>query len=204
MIRPIPMSDIEEMVVEVTHLSTNSVGTFLQELDFEQPAIMHQYLPYFEENSPIENDKSVFSKIEFQYVYLISVVTLKVLLDSPRWLNEVSWDDLNETIRSQQSIADELLRDPAALPDLVERLAEDHPEPNLVRFLGEATQKRVDDKSDLPPIRAKYRPIAFLIFYTILSAVLNNEEKRPEPEVGNTESGGFPSPQSDDDLAGSV
>lgn len=177
MIRPIPMTEIKEMVVEVAHLSTNSSNDLLQELDFEQPTLM-QYLEYLAENSPIENDESVFSKIEFRYVYLISVVTLKVLLDGPRWLNEVSWDSLNETIKAQQPIATELLRDPAALPDLVERLAEDHPEPDLVRFLGEATQKRVDDKLDLPPIRAKYRPIAFLIFYTFLSAMLNNEEKR--------------------------
>jgi hypothetical protein len=71
----------------------------------------------------------------------------------------------------------------------VEHLAEAHLEPELLRFLAEATQKRVDDKPNLPPIRAKYRPMAFLIFYSMLSAVLNKEvvpldEAGPEPGEG--------------------
>jgi hypothetical protein len=175
MTNPIPMAAIKEMVVEVTHLSSNSSNELLQDLDTLQPAIM-EYLEYMEEKSPIENDASVFSRIEYRYVYLITVVMLKMLVDSHRWFDEVTWDDINATIQEVQPFATELLRDPTALPELVERLAEDHVEPELLRFLVEATQKRVDDKPNLPPIRAKYRPMAFLIFYTILTAVLNKEE----------------------------
>jgi hypothetical protein len=101
---------------------------------------------------------------------------LKMLVSSHRWFDEVTWDDINATIREVQPFATELLRNPAALPDLVEQLTEGHAEPELLRFLVEATQKRLDDKPNLPPIRVKYRPTAFLIFYTILTAVLNKEE----------------------------
>jgi hypothetical protein len=176
------------MVVEITHLSGNSSIELLQDLDAAQPVIM-QYLDYLENKSPIANDASVFNQIEYQYVYLIAVVMLKMLVDSYRWFDEVTWDDLNATISSQQSFAIELQRNPAALPELVEHLAEAHLEPELLRFLAEATQKRVDDKPNLPPIRAKYRPMAFLIFYSMLSAVLNKEvvpldEAKPEPGEG--------------------
>jgi hypothetical protein len=157
-------------------------------MDVAQPVIM-QYLHYLEDKSPIANDASVFNQIEYQYVYLIAVVMLKMLVDSHRWFDEVTWDDINATIEAHQSFALELQRNPAALPDLVEQLAEAHPEPELLRFLAEATQKRVDDKPNLPPIRAKYRPMAFLIFYSMLSAVLNKEvvpldEAGPEPGEG--------------------
>jgi hypothetical protein len=169
------MTDIKEMVIEIAHLSSNSSNELLQDMDVAQPVIM-QYLHYLEDKSPIANDASVFNQIEYQYVYLIAVVMLKMLVDSHRWFDEVTWDDIDATIEAHQSFALELQRNPAALPDLVEQLAEAHPEPELLRFLAEATQKRVDDKPDLPPIRAKYRPMAFLIFYTMLTAVLNKEE----------------------------
>jgi hypothetical protein len=175
MTKPIPMAAIKEMVVEVTHLSTNSGIEFLQDLDMAQPVVM-EYLHYLEDKSLIENDTSVFSRIEYRYVYLITVVMLKMLVSSHRWFDEVTWDDINATIREVQPFATELLRNPAALPDLVEQLTEGHAEPELLRFLVEATQKRLDDKPNLPPIRVKYRPTAFLIFYTILTAVLNKEE----------------------------
>ena len=174
MTRSIPMTDINEMVIEITHLSSNSSSELLQDLDAAQPVIM-QYLHYLEDNSPIANDASVFNQIEYKYVYLIAVVMLKMLVDSHRWFDEVSWDDLNATISAQQSFALELQRNPAALPEMVEQLAEAHPEPELLRFLAEATQKRVDDKPNVPPIRAKYRPMAFLIFYTMLTAVFSKE-----------------------------
>lgn len=177
--KQISIAELKEMVVEVTHLSTNSSNELLQSLDFEQPVIM-EYLEYLSENSIVENDPALFSRIEYRYVYLISVVMLKLLVDSGRWLRSVTWDDINATITAQQPLASELFRDPASLQDVALRLAEEHPEPDLLRFLAEACQKRIDDKPDLPPIRAKYRPAAFLIFYTILTAVLNNEEKEEE------------------------
>lgn len=172
---PIPLTDLKEMVIEVTHLSTNSSHDLLNDLHDQQPVLI-EYLEYLAERSPVADDASVFSQVEYRYIYLISVVMLKMLLDSRYLLREVTWDDLNATIVAGQPVANDIFRDPANLPDIVQRLAEDHPEPHLLRFLGDACQKRLDDKPDLPPIRAKYRPTAFLIFYTILTTVLNIEE----------------------------
>jgi hypothetical protein len=95
------MTDIKEMVIEIAHLSSNSSNELLQDMDVAQPVIM-QYLHYLEDKSPIANDASVFNQIEYQYVYLIAVVMLKMLVDSYRWFDEVTWDYLNATIISQQ------------------------------------------------------------------------------------------------------
>ena len=172
MTHQIHRTEIDEMIVEITHLSANSSGDLLDEIHFEQPVFL-DYLEYVADNSPVGDDSSLFSQTEYRYVYLISIVTLKMLIDSRYDLEEVSWEDLNNTITISQPVADAVFSDPDNLADTVKRLAEDHPEPELLLFLSDACHKRLDNKTDAPPIRAKYRPIAFLIFYTILTSVLN-------------------------------
>lgn len=173
---PIPRHDIEEMIVEVTHLSANSSGDLLDEINFEQPIFL-DFMEYLSDHSLVSNDPSVFSQSEYRYIYLISVVMLKVLIDSRQIYREVTWDDLNATIAASQPLANEIFADPAGLADIVNRLAEDHLEPDLLRFLGDACHQRLDGQSDQPPIRAVYRPRAFLILYTILTSVMNNRKK---------------------------
>ncbi|MCB9077167.1 MAG: hypothetical protein H6631_06220 [Anaerolineaceae bacterium] len=174
-------NDLDEMVIEIIHLSTNSSNDMLNEIEFAQPILM-QYLEYLADHSPVSDDPSVFSRSEYRYIYLISIVTLRLLIDSRHWPDEVSWDDINATIAASQPVANDIFANPTGLSDIVQGLAEDHPEPELLLFLSDACHKRLDDKPDEPPIRVKYRPTAFLIFYTILMSLLNNSSIK-EPEV---------------------
>ncbi|MCB9106298.1 MAG: hypothetical protein H6633_18945 [Anaerolineales bacterium] len=173
---PIPRRDIDEMIVEVTHLSANSSGALLDEIHIEQPIFL-DFMEYLTDHSLVSNDPSVFSQSEYRYIYLISVVMLKVLIDSRHIFREVTWDDLNATIAATQPLANEIFANPAGLADIVNQLAENHPEPDLLRFLSDACHQRLDDHPDQPPIRAVYRSRAFLILYTILTSVMNNREE---------------------------
>ncbi|MCB0194954.1 MAG: hypothetical protein KDJ65_23590 [Anaerolineae bacterium] len=172
MTHTIHRTEIDKMIVEVTHLSANLASKIINEIHREQPALL-DYLRYLANNSPVSNDSSLFSQTEYRYVYRMSIVLLKMLIDSPYWLEEVSWDDLNNTITISQPVADAVFSDPTNLANTVKRLAETHPEPELLLFLSDACHKRLDNKPNEPPVRARYRTTTFLIFYTILTSVLN-------------------------------
>ncbi|MCB0227399.1 MAG: hypothetical protein KDI02_27135, partial [Anaerolineae bacterium] len=68
---PIPRREIDEMIVEVTHLSANSSGALLDEIHIEQPIFL-DFMEYLTDHSLVSNDPSVFSQSEYRYIYLIS------------------------------------------------------------------------------------------------------------------------------------
>ncbi|MCB0198424.1 MAG: hypothetical protein KDJ65_41175, partial [Anaerolineae bacterium] len=60
MTHQIHRTEIDEMIVEITHLSANSSGDLLDEIHFEQPVFL-DYLEYVADNSPVGDDSSLFS-----------------------------------------------------------------------------------------------------------------------------------------------
>ncbi len=54
-------------------------------------------------------------------------------------------------------------------------MIENHLEPELLRFIVDATRSHPDDPGS-PPIRREYRAVAFTVFQIILQAMLGNLE----------------------------
>ncbi len=171
MYKSLSRKTIEAAMQEVANTPQDDVGYLTDEMLEEQPAIL-EYL-YRLERLPFSYEQEVqFSEAEREYILYIGIVLWRALQQSPRPKHAVTWAELDALVDDFEAFAHDLVRQGNdEIPGAALLMIENHPEPELLRFIVDAIRPRADDPK-FPPIRQEYRSAAMTVFQIVLTAMV--------------------------------
>ena len=159
---------IENVLAEVNRLAYRDPAALTNQLGAEQPVLCY-YLAELDQLPFGLEEEISFSQAEADHILYIGVVLWQILNQSRGQLHPLTWDDMDAaTFETERPFADQ---DDPMYPDIDLLMVDDHPEPEVVRFLVEAIRSWQGDE-DFQPIRPEYRPLVLVLFHTVLNALL--------------------------------
>ncbi|NJN96224.1 MAG: hypothetical protein HC875_19990 [Anaerolineales bacterium] len=175
MYKSLSRKTIEAAMQEVANTPQDDAGYLTDQMLEEQPVIL-EYL-YRLDGLPFGFDQTIrFSEAEREYILYIGIVVWKALKESPRPMHSVTWEELDKVVADFENFANDLVRQGhTEIPGAALLMIENHPEPELLRFITDAIRPRADDPK-FPPIRPEYRSAAMTVFQIILTAMVGNGE----------------------------
>lgn len=175
MYKSLSRKTIEAAMQEVANTPQDDAGYLTDEMLEEQPAIL-EYL-YRLDGLPFGFDQAIrFSEAEREYILYIGIVLWRALQQSPRPKHAVTWAELDKVVADFENFANNLVRQGHdEIPGAALLMIENHPEPELLRFIVDAIRPRADDPK-FPPIRPEYRSAAMTVFQIVLTAMVGNSE----------------------------
>lgn len=171
MFKSLSRKTIEAAMQEVANTPQDDAGYVTDEMLEEQPAIL-EYL-YRLDDLPFSYKEQVhFSEAEREYILYIGIVLWRALQQSPRPKHAVTWAELDELVDDFEAFAHDLVRQGHdEIPGAALLMIENHPEPELLRFIVDAIRPRADDPK-FPPIRPEHRSAAMIVFQIVLTAMV--------------------------------
>ncbi|MCB0211817.1 MAG: hypothetical protein KDJ52_20930 [Anaerolineae bacterium] len=173
MISYITQKHVADTMDEVAHTPPDDASYVTDKMMEEQPVLV-EYL-YRLDDLPFDLEETVhFSDAERDYIFYICIVVWKALSESARPTPRVTWSDLYSVIADYEHQFVEMVKQgPGSATGAALRFIEEHPEPELLRFITDAMRPRPDDPN-FPPIRPEYHSIATMVFQIVLTAMLGN------------------------------
>jgi hypothetical protein len=168
---------VETAMNEVRNIPQDDVGYLTDQMLAEQPVIL-EYLYRLTDLPFVFEEDAEFNEAERNYILYIGLVVWKAIRESPRPMRPVTRQELHEVIDQHECDAWELARYPERLRDRVLLLIENHPEPEILRFIVDAMRPR-DDDPHFPPIRLAHHLGVRMLFQIIATALLNTAELAP-------------------------
>ena len=171
MISYITQKRVSDIMDRVATTPQDDVSYLTDQMMEEQPVIL-EYL-FRLDNLPFGFDEAIeFSEDEREYILYIGIVVWKALSESARPTSTVTWDDLFTVIAKFEKQFVKLVKQgPGTATEAAIQFIEEHPEPELLRFITDAMRPRPDEPT-FPPIRPEYHSIVSMVFQIILTAML--------------------------------
>ena len=171
MISYITQKRVADIMDRVATTPQDDVNYLTDQMMEEQPVIL-EYL-FRLDNLPFGFDEAIeFDENEREYILYIGIVVWKVLSESARPTSTVTWDDLFAVIANFEKQFVKLVKQgPGTATEAAIQFIEEHPEPELLRFITDAMRPR-SDEPNFPPIRPEYHSIVSMVFQIILTAML--------------------------------
>ncbi|MCB0193360.1 MAG: hypothetical protein KDJ65_15545 [Anaerolineae bacterium] len=171
MISYITQKHVANTMDEVASTPPDDASYVTDQMMEEQPVLV-EYL-YRLDDLPFDLEETIqFSDSERDYIFYICIVVWKALSESARPTPTVTWSGLYSVIAEfENQFAEMVKQGPGAATGAAIQFIEQHPEPELLRFITDAMRPRPDDPN-FPPIRQEYHSIVNLLFQIILTAML--------------------------------
>ncbi|MCB0164662.1 MAG: hypothetical protein KDI79_10565 [Anaerolineae bacterium] len=171
MISYITQQKVSAAMDEVVTTPQEDVSFLTDQMMEEQPAIL-EFL-YRLDVLPFSLEEGIeFDEDEREYILYIGIVVWKTLSESARPTPQVTWDDLYTVITDfEMQFAKLVKQGPGSATGAAIQFIEEHPEPELLRFITDAMRPRPDEPN-FPPIRPEYQSIVTMIFQIALTAML--------------------------------
>lgn len=171
----IPEATVRGTMTEVAEIPQDDVDYLTDQMMEEQPVIL-EYLYTLNDLPFVFEEDTEFNEVERNYILFVGIVIWKVLSDDPRPMRQVSWEDLFRVVDEMEYFAFKHAKKPQLnIAARAIEMIENHPEPELLRFITDAIRTDFDDP-DYPPIRREYLTGVFFIFQVVLTALLNSRE----------------------------
>ena len=168
---------VEKAMDEVKNVPPDDASYLTDQMLVDQPIIL-EYLYRLSDLPFVFEEDAEFNEVERNYILYIGLVVWKAIRESPRPMRPVTWAELEQVIDQHECEAWELTRYPERLRDRVLLLIENHPEPEILRFIVDAMRPR-DDDPHFPPIRPVHHLGVRMLFQIIATAMLNTVEPAP-------------------------
>ncbi|MCB0193361.1 MAG: hypothetical protein KDJ65_15550 [Anaerolineae bacterium] len=173
MISYITPKDVSDMMHAVATTPPDDTSYITDQMMKEQPALV-EYL-FRLDDLPFDLEETIeFSESERDYIFYICIVVWKILSQSTRPTPTVTWSDIFSVIDDYEYNFVRLIKEGSGkVAGAALQMIEEHPEPELLRFITDAMRPRADDPN-FPPIRPEYHAIATMVFQIVLTAMFSN------------------------------
>jgi len=162
----IPAEIVTETWQRMAQTPVHEAPDLVNQMQQEQPAIM-AHLLYL--------DEFPFDPHERELIFYIGMVVWQIMKQSKRRLRRVTLKKLSKAERANYDTLELLASDSEAdLFSATVAMIENHPEPEVIRYIVETIMDEEDYEPDDPPIRDEYRGLAFIHLKIALDALISS------------------------------
>jgi len=162
----IPAEIVTETWQRMAQTPVHEAPDLVNQMQQEQPAIM-AHLLYL--------DEFPFDPHERELIFYIGMVVWQIMKQSKRRLRRVTLKKLSKAEKANYETLELLASDSEAdLFSATVAMIENHPEPEVVRYIVETIMDEEDYEPDDPPIRDEYRGLAFIHLKIALDALISS------------------------------
>ena len=162
----IPAEIVTETWQRMAQTPVHEAPDLVNQMQQEQPAIM-AHLLYL--------DEFPFDPHERELIFYIGMVVWQIMKQSKRRLRRVTLKKLSKAEKANYDTLELLASDSEAdLFSATVAMIENHPEPEVVRYIVETIMDEEDYEPDDPPIRDEYRGLAFIHLKIALDALISS------------------------------
>ncbi|MBS1252658.1 MAG: hypothetical protein MAG451_01699 [Anaerolineales bacterium] len=116
-----------------------------------------------------------FNQHEREIIFYVGLVVWQIVTESDRRLGRVTRAGLGQAEEANYDFLDLLASDTEAdFVSATETMLENHPEPEVLRYIVEAINDEEEYTSEDPPIREEYRGLAFVHLKIALDAFVKS------------------------------
>ena len=154
---------VDSVVERISTMSTDQAKALVMKMSKEQPMVL-AYLLAMSENEAFDQD-------EGQTFLFIGIAVWQIMKAGVKGLKKISEERMNRVEEDNEDLLDKMASDsPGDFVSAAESMVENHPEPELLRYVTAALMEDEDGNTDNPPIRSENLGIAFLHLKIVLDA----------------------------------
>lgn len=150
----------------IAQTSVSEAPQMVEQMTEEQPLILSFLLSL---------DGFPFNAHEREIIFYIGMVTWQIMKQSKRRLNKVTRRKLRKAEQANYDLLELLASDTEAdFVSATQTMLDNHPEPEVLRYIVEAIMEEEEYEPDDPPIREEYRGLAFVHLKIALDALVDS------------------------------
>lgn len=162
----IPTEIVTETWQRMAQTSVHEAPDLVNQMQQEQPAIL-AHLLYL--------DEFPFDPHERELIFYIGMVVWQIMKQSKQRLRRVALKKLSKAEKANYDTLELLASDSEAdFFSATVAMVENHPEPEVMRYIVETIMDEEDYDPDDPPIRDEYRGLAFIHLKIALDALISS------------------------------
>jgi hypothetical protein len=162
----IPGEIVTETWQRMAQTPIHEAPDLVNQMQQEQPAIL-AHLLYL--------DEFPFDPHERELIFYIGMVVWQIMKESKRRLRRVTLKKLSKAEKANYDTLELVASDSEAdFFSATVAMVENHPEPEVMRYIVETIMDEEDYDPDDPPIRDEYRGLAFIHLKIALDALISS------------------------------
>ena len=162
----IPGEIVTETWQRMAQTPIHEAPDLVNQMQQEQPAIL-AHLLYL--------DEFPFDPHERELIFYIGMVVWQIMKESKRRLRRVTLKKLSKAEKANYDTLELVASDSEAdFFSATVAIVENHPEPEVMRYIVETIMDEEDYDPDDPPIRDEYRGLAFIHLKIALDALISS------------------------------